>query len=90
MQILFVADKAAMVHHVLGKLRLHIAKKYDLIDAKDIKLVWVVDFPMFEETIKPQQQTMVDCVFNCINSLSLGIRLYYLHYFYWYWNMGIK
>lgn len=46
--ILFVADKAALVHHVLGKLRLDIAKKEELLDPKDIKLVWVVDFPMFE------------------------------------------
>lgn len=46
--LLFVADKAPLVQHVLGKLRLHIAKQYDLIDPKDIKLVWVVDFPMFE------------------------------------------
>jgi len=46
--ILFVADKAALVHHVLGKLRLDIAKKENLLDVKDIKLVWVVDFPMFE------------------------------------------
>ncbi len=46
--LLFVADKTALVHHVLGKLRLHIAKKEGLMDPKDIKLVWVVDFPMFE------------------------------------------
>lgn len=46
--LLFVADKAKLVQHVLGKLRLHIAKKEDLLDSRDIKLVWVVDFPMFE------------------------------------------
>ena len=46
--LLFVADKAPLVHHVLGKLRLHIAKLEDLLDPLDIKLVWVIDFPMFE------------------------------------------
>jgi aspartyl-tRNA synthetase len=46
--VLFVADKAALVHHVLGKLRLDIAEKEGLRDPRDIKLVWVVDFPMFE------------------------------------------
>ncbi|MDD9898464.1 MAG: aspartate--tRNA ligase [Candidatus Melainabacteria bacterium] len=46
--VLFVADKAELVQHVLGKLRLHIAKQEDLLDPRDIKLVWVVDFPMFE------------------------------------------
>lgn len=46
--LLFVADNKALVHHVLGKLRLHIAKKENLMDPKNIKLLWVVDFPMFE------------------------------------------
>jgi aspartyl-tRNA synthetase len=46
--VLFVADKADLVNHVLGKLRLHIAKKEELYDEKDVNLLWVVDFPMFE------------------------------------------
>jgi len=46
--IFFIADKAPMVHHVLGKLRLDIAAKEELLDPKDTKLVWVMDFPMFE------------------------------------------
>ncbi len=46
--LLFVADNAKVVHHVLGKLRIHLAKQEALIDPKDRKLVWVVDFPMFE------------------------------------------
>ncbi len=46
--VFFVADKAALVNHVLGKLRLAIAEKFSLYNAKDVKLLWVVDFPMFE------------------------------------------
>jgi len=46
--VLFCADKEALVLHVLGKLRLHIAKISGLMDHKNIKLLWVVDFPMFE------------------------------------------
>jgi aspartyl-tRNA synthetase len=46
--LLFVADKASLVNHVLGKLRLHIAEKHNLINLKSVKLLWVVDFPMFE------------------------------------------
>ncbi len=46
--LLFVADKAKLVQHVLGKLRLQIAKNEDMLDTRHIKLVWVVDFPMFE------------------------------------------
>jgi len=46
--LLFIADKSKVVHHVLGKLRIFLAKKDGLIDPKDRKLVWVVNFPMFE------------------------------------------
>lgn len=46
--LLFVADKPALVHHVLGKLRLHIAKKFNLIEENSYKFLWVIDFPMFE------------------------------------------
>ena len=46
--LLFVADKAKIVHYVLAKLRIFLAKKDALIDPKDRKLVWVVNFPMFE------------------------------------------
>ena len=46
--LLFVADKAPLVHHVLGKLRLHIAKQFNLIQGRPYKFLWVIDFPMFE------------------------------------------
>jgi aspartyl-tRNA synthetase len=53
--VLFCADKEALVHHVLGKLRLHIAKISGLMDHKNIKLLWVVDFPMFEYDAKSKR-----------------------------------
>jgi len=46
--VLFVADKADLVNHVLGKLRQDIALKEKLYEDNDINLTWVVDFPMFE------------------------------------------
>lgn len=46
--VLFVADKADLVNHVLGKLRLHIAAKEKLYHESDVSLSWLVDFPMFE------------------------------------------
>jgi aspartyl-tRNA synthetase len=50
--LLFVADSPKVVHQVLGKLRAHIARSENLIDPKARKLVWVVDFPMFEYDAK--------------------------------------
>ena len=45
---LFVADDEAIVAHVLGLLRLHLARELDLIPAGVDVFHWVVDFPLFE------------------------------------------
>lgn len=47
--ILIAADKPKVVFDTLGFLRRHIAGILGLLDDKDFKLLWVVDFPMFEE-----------------------------------------
>lgn len=46
--LLFVADKKKVVHDSLGKLRIAIAKKLNLLDPQDMKFCWVVKFPLFE------------------------------------------
>lgn len=46
--LLFVADKKSVVNVTLGGLRLEAAKKLDLIDPNIFKVLWVVDFPLFE------------------------------------------
>ncbi len=47
--IVFIADKESVVCQSLGALRLHFAKKLNLIDENELNLSWVVDFPMFEK-----------------------------------------
>lgn len=46
--ILIVADNDATVYNVLGRLRLHIGRKLNLIKKGDYKFVWVTDFPLVE------------------------------------------
>jgi aspartyl-tRNA synthetase len=46
--IFFSADKKDTVYKVLGNLRLHIAKKYNLIKGNTFDVLWVVDFPLME------------------------------------------
>ena len=47
--IFFVADaKNKIVLTALGKLRLHLAEKFNLIDKSKFNALWVVDFPEFE------------------------------------------
>ncbi len=46
--VLIVAGKFNIVCQALGRLRLKIAEELNLIDYKQNKLLWVMDFPMFE------------------------------------------
>lgn len=46
--VLFGADKAAVVHDVLGRIRLLLGEELDLIDKKAWRPVWVTDFPLLE------------------------------------------
>ncbi|WP_025728315.1 aspartate--tRNA ligase [Atopobacter phocae] len=46
--IFFCADQASVVHQSLGELRVHLAKKHQLIDESELAFLWIVDWPMFE------------------------------------------
>lgn len=46
--LLFAADKDKVVFDVLGNLRLHIAKQYDMIDESLYNFLWVTEFPLLE------------------------------------------
>lgn len=46
--ILFVADKMQIVHDSLGHLRVEIAKRLDMLNKDEFKLIWVMEFPLFE------------------------------------------
>ena len=47
--ILLAAGPAATVHAALDKVRQHVARELDLIPPGSHALLWVTDFPMFEE-----------------------------------------
>ena len=46
--LLFVADKNAIACDSLGNLRNEVAKRLEIIDKDDLKLVWITEFPLFE------------------------------------------
>lgn len=46
--ILFLADTPSVVHEALGNLRIHLAKKLNLIDPEEFAFTWVQEFPLFE------------------------------------------
>ncbi len=46
--IFFVADTPKVVHDSLGNLRLHLARKLNLIDPDALGFTWVTEFPLME------------------------------------------
>lgn len=46
--LFFIADKKKIVNESLANLRLHLARKFNLIPKDTYRLVWVTDFPLFE------------------------------------------
>lgn len=46
--VLFGADKASVVHDVLGRIRLLLGEELNLIDKAAWRPVWVIDFPMLD------------------------------------------
>jgi len=46
--LVFVADAPRVVHDALGNLRIHLAKKLNLIQPGAFAFSWITDFPLFE------------------------------------------
>jgi len=46
--LLFIADKPGIVNEALGQVRLALGKKMGLVDKKEYKFLWVIDFPLVE------------------------------------------
>lgn len=46
--LFFVAQKKEIVNESLANLRLHLARKFNLIPKNTYQLAWVTDFPLFE------------------------------------------
>ncbi|OPY75034.1 MAG: Aspartate--tRNA ligase [Syntrophorhabdus sp. PtaU1.Bin153] len=46
--VFIMADARNKVNDVLGRFRLYLGDKYDLIQKEAFKFLWIVDFPLFE------------------------------------------
>jgi len=57
--ILLVGDRRSVVEPSLGALRLEIARRQNLINKKQYKPLWVIDFPMFSWDEKSERHVAV-------------------------------
>lgn len=46
--LLFMADSSKVVNDAMGRLRLHLGKRLNLIPEKTFSFVWITDFPLLE------------------------------------------
>jgi len=53
--LFFSADQPAVVHEVLGQLRVKLAQDLGLTDPAEHALVWVTEFPMFEYSLEEKR-----------------------------------
>lgn len=64
--VFFVADSDnELVQTTLGKLRLHIAREFNMINNDDYKVLWVTDFPQFEYSKEEKRFVAKHHPFTC-------------------------
>lgn len=63
--IFICSDKAKVTYDSLGFLRREVAKRMGLLDDKQFNLLWVVDFPMFEEDEETHRLKAMHHPFTC-------------------------
>ncbi|MBE7024841.1 MAG: aspartate--tRNA ligase [Ruminococcaceae bacterium] len=63
--ILMVADKNTVVFDSLGNLRVHVAKKMNLLDENKWNFLWVTDFPLLEYNEEEGRYTAMHHPFTC-------------------------
>ncbi len=63
--ILIVADKDKIVYDALGNLRVHVAKKLEMIDENKWNFLWVTDFPLLEYDEEEDRYTAMHHPFTC-------------------------
>ena len=63
--VLMVADKNNVVFDSLGNLRVHVAKKMNLLDENKWNFLWVTDFPLLEYNEDEGRYTAMHHPFTC-------------------------
>lgn len=46
--VFIMADRRSRVNDIMGKFRLYLGEKYELIRKDEFRFLWIVDFPLFE------------------------------------------
>ena len=71
--LFFGADIPAVVHESLGRLRLELARHFELADPKKLNFVWVTEFPLVEYDPEEKRWTAMHHPFTAPLPQDLGL-----------------
>ena len=71
--VLFGADKPAVVHDVMGRIRLLLGEELKLIDTSAWKPLWVIDFPMLDYDQEQKRYVAIHHPFTAPLDEDLGL-----------------
>jgi aspartyl-tRNA synthetase len=71
--IFYQADAKKVADTVLGRLRLHLAKKYNLIPESKFEFLWVVNFPLFEYSEEEKKIVAIHHPFTAPNEEDIKL-----------------
>lgn len=71
--VLFGADKPAVVHDVMGRIRLLLGEELKLIDTSAWRPLWVIDFPMLDYDVEQKRYVAIHHPFTAPLDEDLGL-----------------
>ncbi|MHB1680344.1 MAG: aspartate--tRNA ligase [bacterium] len=71
--IFFQADAKSIANQVLGKLRLHLADKFNLIPESKFEFLWIVNFPLFEYSEEEKKIVAIHHPFTAPNEEDIKL-----------------
>ena len=64
-----LADKDPVVFDSLGNLRNEVARRLEILDPEELKLVWITEFPLFE--YDEEENSMLNTILSPIQWMKI-------------------
>lgn len=71
--VFFIADKEKIANEILGRVRLHIGEKYNLIDENKLNFLWVKEFPLLEYSEEEKRFVAMHHPFTSVMDEDIGL-----------------
>lgn len=72
--VFIMADERAKVNEIMGRMRLYLGDRYDLIRRDEFRFLWVVNFPLFEYSEEEKRYVALHHPFTSPTQSLLGFK----------------